>query len=149
MRGDGREQHAGLPVRTPDAGRSQAVPAPIGTAAGRLREFVGDQWGDMNEVPSAGGAVEVGTTALAFEPVRERPHDAARLRSLAQLGLGAQADPKMQAVAERVQRWLDVPIALVSLVGPDRHVFPGMTGLPEPWATSRSAPLRHRSAGTS
>jgi GAF domain-containing protein len=60
-----------------------------------------------------------------------------------QLGLGAQADPQMQAVAERVQRWLDVPVALVTLAGSDRHVFPGVTGLPEPWATSRSAPPRH------
>ena len=75
----------------------------------------------MDEVPSAGGAVEVRTTATGFEPVGAQPHDAARLRSLAQLGLGAQADPQMQAVAERVQRWLDVPVALVTLVGPDRQ----------------------------
>ena len=97
----------------------------------------------MDEVPSAGGAVEVRTTATVFEPVGVRPHDAVRMRSLAQLGLGAQADPQMQAVAERVHRWLDVPVALVTLVGSDRHVFPGTTGLPEPWASSRSAPLRH------
>jgi len=66
----------------------------------------------MDEVPSRGGAVEVRTTATGFELVGTRPHDAARLRSLAQLGLGAQADPQMQAVAERVCRWLDVPVAL-------------------------------------
>ncbi len=119
-----------------------AVDAPIGATADRLRGFLGDQWGDMGEVPSAGGAVEVRTTATEFEPVSERPYDAARLRSLAQLGLGAQAYPQLQAVAERVQRWLDVPVAIVTVVGPDRQMFPGMTGLPEPWATARSAPLR-------
>jgi GAF domain-containing protein len=93
----------------------------------------------MSEVPSAGGAAEVPTTAAG----QERLLDRARLRSLTQAGLGARADPAMQAVAERVCRWLDVPIALVSLVGPDQQVFPGMTGLPEPWASARSAPLRY------
>ena len=93
----------------------------------------------MSEVPSAGGADEVGRAGLGGA---ERPRDAA-VQSLAQVGLGAQADPEMQAVAERVRRWLDVPVALVSLVGPDQQVFPGMAGLPEPWATSRSTPLRH------
>jgi hypothetical protein len=83
----------------------------------------------MSEVPSAGG--------------RGALHDAPRLQSLARVGLGAEADPEMQAVAERVRRWLGVPIALVSLVEPDRQVFPGMAGLPEPWATSRSISVRH------
>ena len=83
----------------------------------------------MSEVPSAGG--------------RGALHDALRLQSLARVGLGAEADPEMQAVAERVRRWLGVPIALVSLVEPDRQVFPGMAGLPEPWATSRSISIRH------
>ena len=93
--------------------------------------------GDMSEVPTTVA------TAAGVESEDEQLQDAARLRSLAQSGLGAQLDPKMQAVAERVHRWLGVPIALVSLVGRDRQVFPGMTGLPEPWATSRSAPLGH------
>ena len=97
----------------------------------------------MSEVPSIDGAAEVPTTARGSEPERARLHDAARLRSLAQVGLGAQADPQMQAIAERVHRCLGVPVALVSLVGEDRQVFPGMTGLPEPWASSRSTPLQH------
>ena len=89
-----------------------------------------DQWGDISEVPTTAAI------AAGVESEDEQLQDAARLRSLAQSGLGAQLDPKMQAVAERAQRWLGVPIALVSLVGRDRQVFPGMTGLPEPWATS-------------
>jgi len=97
----------------------------------------------MSEVPSTSGVVDVATNAAASEPGRERLHDVARLRSLADIGLGARADPQVQAVAERVHRWLGVPMALVSLVGADRQVFPGMTGLPEPWASSRSAPLSH------
>lgn len=119
------------------------VDAPIGPAAGRLREFLGDRWGDMDEVPSAGRAVEVEATATGFAPVGGvRPHDAARPRFLAQLELGARADPQMQAVADRLHRWLDVPVALVTLIGPDRHWFPGVTGLPESWVGSRSAPPR-------
>ncbi len=86
---------------------------------------------------------EVPTTATGFGPDTDRLHDAARLRSLARSGLCAQLDPQMQAVAERVHRWLGVPVALVSLVEPDRQVFPGMTGLPEPWASARAAPLEH------
>jgi len=42
-----------------------------------------------------------------------------------------------------VRRFLDVPVALVSLVGVDRQVFPGQQGLPEPWATTRATPLSH------
>ena len=91
----------------------------------------------MSEVPTTAAI------AAGVESEDEQLQDAARLRSLARSGLGAHADPKMQAVTERVHRWLGVPIALVSLVESDRQVFPGMTGLPEPWATSRSAPLGH------
>jgi GAF domain-containing protein len=97
----------------------------------------------MSEVPSAGGEARVTTTATGSGPGTEQLRDAARLRSLAQAGLGAHADAQMQAIAERVHRWLGVPVALVSLVEPDRQVFPGMTGLPEPWATSRSSPLEY------
>ena len=69
--------------------------------------------------------------------------DPARVQSLADSGLTAVADPQMQALAERVRRWVGAPVALVSLVQPDRQVFPGMVGLPEPWASTRSTPLTH------
>ncbi|GAA1881850.1 hypothetical protein GCM10009836_73870 [Pseudonocardia ailaonensis] len=49
----------------------------------------------------------------------------------------------MEAFAARVRRLLGVPVALVSLVRRDEQVFPGMTGLPEPWASRRSTPLTH------
>ena len=69
--------------------------------------------------------------------------DPARLQALAESGLSAASDPGMERYAQRVRRWLDVPVALVSLVQPDQQVFPGMAGLPEPWASRRCTPLSH------
>src|SRR5689334_1638201 len=51
------------------------------------------------------------------------------MQSLAASGLTAVADPDMQALA--------------ALVQPDRQVFPGTAGLPEPWASTRATPLTH------
>ena len=76
-----------------------------------------------------------------------RPHpalcDPARLQALHESGLTAEADPVMDVFAERVRRWLGVPVALVSVVQPDRQVLPGLAGLPEPWATHRATPISH------
>lgn len=80
-------------------------------------------------------AADVARCALLSDPDR--------VRSLADSGLTAVADPRMQAIAERVRRRVGVPVALVSLVQPEQQVFPGMVGLPEPWATLRSTPLTH------
>ena len=41
----------------------------------------------------------------------------------------------MEAFAERVRRWVGVPLALVSLGEPDRQVVLGAGELPVPWAT--------------
>jgi GAF domain-containing protein len=67
----------------------------------------------------------------------------ARLRALERAGLGPEPDPDMEFYAGWIRRALDVPVALVSLVQADQQVFPGMSGLPEPWATKRSTPLSH------
>lgn len=69
--------------------------------------------------------------------------DPGRLLALAQSGLDSESDPAMELVARRVQRWLDVPVALVTLVQPEQQVFPGLVGLPEPWASRRATPLTH------
>ncbi|MCY7395457.1 MAG: GAF domain-containing protein, partial [Nocardioides sp.] len=45
--------------------------------------------------------------------------------------------------ARLVRRLLHVPVGLVSIVEVDRQWFPGMTGLPEPWRTTRETPLSH------
>lgn len=45
--------------------------------------------------------------------------------------------------ARLVRRTIGVPVGFVSIVGPDRQVFPGAQGLPEPWQTARETPLTH------
>jgi GAF domain-containing protein len=76
----------------------------------------------------------------------ERHADAAalgdpdRTGALTRIGLTAAPDPEMDAVAERVRRSLGVPVALVSLVEPDRQVCPGSAG---PWDAARCTPLLH------
>ncbi|MDD7938211.1 SpoIIE family protein phosphatase [Actinomycetospora lutea] len=69
--------------------------------------------------------------------------DPVRLAHLAESGLGPRVDDRMEWFAARVRRWLEVPVALVSLVRPDEQVFPGAAGLGEPWASSRRTPLTH------
>ncbi|MHA6765363.1 GAF domain-containing SpoIIE family protein phosphatase [Streptacidiphilus sp. PAMC 29251] len=67
-----------------------------------------------------------------------------RLLALRETGLTAAPDPDMERFARLVARIVDVPVALVSLVEPDRQVFPGMVGLAaDPWATQRQTPLSH------
>ncbi|MEH0841006.1 SpoIIE family protein phosphatase [Micromonospora sp. CPCC 205711] len=69
--------------------------------------------------------------------------DPARLRALADTGLGAAPDEAFDRFARLVSDLLEVPVALVSLVSEDRQFFPGMVGLPEPWAARRETPLSH------
>lgn len=69
--------------------------------------------------------------------------DSGRTGALHDSGLSARADSAMDRFAAMVRVQLQVPVALVSLVEPDRQVFPGMQGLPEPWATARHTPLSH------
>ncbi|MFZ3494092.1 SpoIIE family protein phosphatase [Streptomyces sp. 5.8] len=49
----------------------------------------------------------------------------------------------MDRFARLVSRLLRVPVAFVSLVEEHRQILPGLIGLPEPWATSRTLPLSH------
>jgi serine phosphatase RsbU (regulator of sigma subunit) len=69
--------------------------------------------------------------------------DPGRLAALAETGLHAAPDPALEALVERVRHRVQVPVALVSLVTPHQQMFPGMAGLPEPWASRRSTPLSH------
>ncbi|MGC5021142.1 hypothetical protein [Micromonospora sp. DT47] len=69
--------------------------------------------------------------------------DPARLRALADTGLDADPDEAFDRFARLVSDLLDVPVALVSLVSDERQFFPGMVGLPEPWAARRQTPLSH------
>jgi GAF domain-containing protein len=93
---------------------------------------------------SAVHVVTAGSDQPAADAVRcALLSDPARVQALAESGLTAVADEQMQALAERVRRRLGAPVALDSLVRPDEQVFPGMVGLPEPWASTRSTPLTH------
>ena len=68
---------------------------------------------------------------------------ARRLDALRRTGLGAAADALFDRFAEMVRTVLDVPVALVSLVGSDRQVFPGAYGLRAPWDQERQTALSH------
>jgi serine phosphatase RsbU (regulator of sigma subunit) len=57
--------------------------------------------------------------------------------------LPAASDEAFERFVRLVRRQLGVPVALVSLVGPEEQVFPGAAGLPEPWQTTRRTPLTH------
>ncbi|GLY42794.1 hypothetical protein Amsp01_088170 [Amycolatopsis sp. NBRC 101858] len=70
-------------------------------------------------------------------PVR----DPDRVAAVHESGLSAAPDVTMDRFAAMVCVQLQVPVALVSLVESGRQIFPGMQGLPEPWATDRQTPL--------
>ena len=56
---------------------------------------------------------------------------------------GGIGDECFERYARMVRRLLDVPTALVTILEPDRQVFPGAVGLPEPWQSTRETPLTH------
>jgi len=64
-----------------------------------------------------------------------------RLRALAELGANAQSSAEaLDRIGRVACRVLDVPVALVNLIGADRQRFVGCGG-PEPWASMREMPL--------
>ncbi|MCO8272909.1 SpoIIE family protein phosphatase [Actinoplanes sp. TRM 88003] len=69
--------------------------------------------------------------------------DAARLRSVARLGLGPGGDPAFDRIAGIVERLVDAPVAAVTVLSRDRQHLPGQVGLPEPIAAERLMPLSH------
>ncbi len=78
--------------------------------------------------------------ALKAEPPRGGSE--ARLRALSRSGLLDRAGERQFAmIAEHVRVILDVPVALVTLVGHDRQFFAASPGLREPWASRGETPL--------
>ncbi len=69
--------------------------------------------------------------------------DPARLRSVARAGLGARADQAFDRIAVLVERLVDAPVALVTVLEADRQLLPGQVGLPAPVAESREMALSH------
>lgn len=71
-------------------------------------------------------------------------HDPERLAALKETGLLDAPSKKSLDRYVRIARVaLGVPAALVSLVDDHRQFFASLTGLPEPWASCREAPLSH------
>jgi GAF domain-containing protein len=69
--------------------------------------------------------------------------DPARVRSVHRLNVGARPDVAFDRIAALVERLVDAPIALVTVLGADRQFLPGQFGLPESLATAREIPLSH------
>lgn len=70
--------------------------------------------------------------------------DPERLFALDRLDLlDSPPEPAYDRLTRLVARLLDVPVALVSLVGHDRQFFKSHMGLAEPWASARETPLSH------
>jgi GAF domain-containing protein len=61
----------------------------------------------------------------------------------ADAALPPRSDPAFERFARLVRRQLSAPVALVTLVSAEQQVFPGATGLPEPWQSTRCTPLSH------
>jgi PAS domain S-box-containing protein len=70
--------------------------------------------------------------------------DPARLAALRRSGLlDTPPEPAFDRLTRLTATFLDVPIAVVSLVDADRQFFKSCVGLPEPWASRRETPLSH------
>ncbi|MEU8814882.1 SpoIIE family protein phosphatase [Actinoplanes sp. NPDC048796] len=67
----------------------------------------------------------------------------ARLRAVSRLGLGSGADPAFDRIAAIVERLVDAPVAVVTVVTGDRQYLPGQVGLPAPFAGAREMGLEH------
>ncbi len=68
--------------------------------------------------------------------------DDTRSRALLRSGLLERAgETQFRLIAEHVRVMLDVPVALVTLVGSDRQFFAASPGLREPWASEGATPL--------
>ena len=65
-----------------------------------------------------------------------------RLQALATLEANAESSAEaLDRITRMACRMLDVPVALVNLIGADRQVFLGCGALPEPWSSMREMPL--------
>ena len=70
--------------------------------------------------------------------------DPIRLQAVAATGLtDAAPDEALEHLTKLVQRCLNVPVALVSLVEAHRQVFASHQGLAEPWCSRGETPLSH------
>jgi len=80
---------------------------------------------------------------LAARPSRGILDDPDRLRSVRRLAVGSRADAAFDRIAALVERLVDVPVALVTVIDAERQFVPGQVGLPSPLAESREMSLSH------
>ena len=74
--------------------------------------------------------------------VGQAVHDPGRLAALRGSGmLDSPPTPAFDRLTRLTSRFLNAPVALVSLVDADRQFFKSCLGLPEPWASRRETPL--------
>ena len=67
-----------------------------------------------------------------------------RLEAVRRTGLvDGPPDPGLETLAQLCAKVLGVPVALISLVTPDRQFFAAACGLPQPWAGERQTRLSH------
>jgi GAF domain-containing protein len=62
---------------------------------------------------------------------------------VARLGVGPRADTAFDRIADLVERLVDVPVAVVTVITADRQYFPGQVGLPDELAAAREMDLAH------
>ncbi|GAA0532197.1 hypothetical protein GCM10010172_11190 [Paractinoplanes ferrugineus] len=67
----------------------------------------------------------------------------ARLCAVGRLGLGPRADVAFDRIAVLVERLIDAPVSLVTVITADRQFLPGQVGMPEPFAADREMPITH------
>ena len=86
------------------------------------------------------GAVRLGVGPQMSDAVSD-PH---RLRALESAALlDTPAEMVFDRLTHLASRTLGVPVALVSLVTPDRQFFKSQSGLPSPYSERRETPLSH------
>jgi GAF domain-containing protein len=74
--------------------------------------------------------------------IAEVVHRPSRLHALAALEANAESSAEaLDRITRMACRMLDVPVALVNLIGSDRQTFMGCGSLPEPWSSMREMPI--------
>ncbi|WZO99264.1 PAS domain-containing protein [Isosphaeraceae bacterium EP7] len=67
-----------------------------------------------------------------------------RLATLLRTGLlDSESEESFDRLTRLASKFLNAPVALVSLVDADRQFFKSCVGLPQPWASRRETPLSH------
>ena len=87
---------------------------------------------------------EVLQQSVESKPIVVDLHGKQRLRALEELDvLDRPSRRSFEVLVDLANKFLDTPVALISLVTDDRQFFLSSSGLGEPWASCRETPLSH------